>query len=83
MIRLGFYTATFGIGTWLTNDFPSLSRKGEKSKALNMVIKLAGVNGKHCVKISDELMKVCLYTLSAFVFPLNFTDLLPLEHWRP
>ncbi|TCD70181.1 nicotinate phosphoribosyltransferase [Steccherinum ochraceum] len=47
----------FGIGTWLSNDFPSVSRKGEKSKALNMVIKLAGVDGKHCVKISDELMK--------------------------
>ncbi|THH27001.1 hypothetical protein EUX98_g7181 [Antrodiella citrinella] len=50
--------ALFGIGTWLTNDFPSASRHGEKSRALNMVIKLAGVDGKHCVKISDELMKV-------------------------
>ena len=30
----------------------------EKSKALNMVIKLAAVNGKPCVKISDELTKV-------------------------
>jgi len=51
------FVPLFGIGTWLTNDFASLSRKDEKSKALNMVIKLAGVNGKHCVKISDELMK--------------------------
>lgn len=53
--------ASFGIGTSLTNDFHSLSSGGkEKSKALNMVIKLAGVDGKHCVKISDELSKVCL-----------------------
>ncbi|KAH8104662.1 nicotinate phosphoribosyltransferase [Cristinia sonorae] len=54
--EIGF-NPLFGIGTWLTNDFPSVSRPGEKSKALNMVIKLAAVNGKHCVKISDELMK--------------------------
>lgn len=52
--------ASFGIGTFLTNDFYSLSSGGrEKSKALNMVIKLNNVGGQHCVKISDELTKVC------------------------
>lgn len=52
--------ASFGIGTFLTNDFHSLSSGGrEKSKALNMVIKLNNVDGQHCVKISDELTKVC------------------------
>lgn len=51
--------ASFGIGTSLTNDFHSVSSGGkEKSRALNMVIKLAGVDGKHTVKISDELTKV-------------------------
>ena len=35
----------------------------EKSKALNMVIKLAAVNDKPCVKISDELTKACTYIL--------------------
>ncbi|KAJ3535969.1 hypothetical protein NM688_g6901 [Phlebia brevispora] len=52
------FKCSFGIGTSLTNDFKKLSSGGkEKSKALNMVIKLAGVDGKHCVKISDELTK--------------------------
>lgn len=50
---------SFGIGTSLTNDFKSVSSgRKEKSKALNMVIKLASVNGKSTVKISDELSKV-------------------------
>lgn len=54
---LGFLTS-FGVGTSLTNDFQSVSSGGkEKSKALNMVIKLASVDGKPCVKISDELSK--------------------------
>jgi nicotinate phosphoribosyltransferase len=53
---------SFGIGTSLTNDFRSVSSGGkEKSKALNMVIKLASVDGRPCVKISDELSKVSLY----------------------
>ncbi|THH12093.1 hypothetical protein EW145_g221 [Phellinidium pouzarii] len=55
--EIGF-TCSFGIGTFLTNDFHSLSSGGtEKSKALNMVIKLASINGEPCVKISDELTK--------------------------
>ncbi|BGP55626.1 hypothetical protein JCM8202_004887 [Rhodotorula sphaerocarpa] len=63
--------ASFGVGTNLTNDFrrveqPILQdkpgegevrREGEKSKALNMVIKLYSINDKPCVKISDELTK--------------------------
>jgi nicotinic acid phosphoribosyltransferase len=60
---IGFLTSThvgsFGIGTWLTNDFKTKSSGyKEQSKALNMVIKLGSVDGKECVKISDEITKV-------------------------
>jgi nicotinate phosphoribosyltransferase len=50
---------SFGIGTWLTNDFKKKSSGyEEQSKALNIVIKLGSIDGKECVKISDEIMKV-------------------------
>ncbi|KAH9057885.1 nicotinate phosphoribosyltransferase [Lactarius vividus] len=55
--EIGFIP-TFGIGTFFTNDFKSVSSQGkEKSRALNMVIKLASANGLPCIKISDDLMK--------------------------
>ncbi|KAF4596449.1 nicotinate phosphoribosyltransferase [Pleurotus pulmonarius] len=50
------FKPSFGIGTNFTNDFRAAST-GEKSKALNMVIKLSSVNDKPCVKISDDLTK--------------------------
>ena len=50
-------SATFGIGTFLTNDFRSLSN-GEKSKPLNIVIKLSSVNNQPCIKLSDDPTKV-------------------------
>ena len=50
---------SFGIGTFLTNDFARVSDNQQRSRALNMVIKLAEVNGEPCIKISDEIMKVC------------------------
>ncbi|CCM04706.1 uncharacterized protein FIBRA_06892 [Fibroporia radiculosa] len=54
--EIGFISS-FGIGTSLTNDFRKLSCREVSSKALNMVIKLAEVDGASCVKISDEMTK--------------------------
>jgi len=51
------FNASFGIGTHLTNDYRKASDPSQKSKALNMVIKIASVNGNACIKISDDLLK--------------------------
>ncbi|KAF9448625.1 nicotinate phosphoribosyltransferase [Macrolepiota fuliginosa MF-IS2] len=56
--ELGFKKVSFGIGTFLTNDFRTVSSGlKETSKAHNIVIKLATLNGQPCVKISDDLDK--------------------------
>jgi len=61
--EIGF-TASFGIGTSLSNDFKSISSgRKQKNRALNMVIKLYRVDGKFCAKISDELTKVRIWLL--------------------
>ncbi|WWC62434.1 nicotinate phosphoribosyltransferase [Kwoniella dejecticola CBS 10117] len=46
--------AAFGIGTFLTNDFKKTTNPSEVSKPLNIVIKLNQINGKNCVKLSDD-----------------------------
>lgn len=46
---------SFGIGTHFTNDFKTA--RGEKSPALNMVIKLAECDGIPVVKLSDNPAK--------------------------
>ncbi|BEJ17631.1 hypothetical protein CspHIS471_0610320 [Cutaneotrichosporon sp. HIS471] len=46
--------AAFGIGTHFTNDFRKASNPALPSKALNMVIKLSVIDGRDCVKLSDD-----------------------------
>ncbi|KAF7725885.1 nicotinate phosphoribosyltransferase [Apophysomyces ossiformis] len=48
--------ASFGIGTSFTNDFVKIS-SGERSKPLNIVIKLKECEGKRVIKLSDDVLK--------------------------
>lgn len=51
--------AGFGVGTSFTNDFkkPNAAPNGDKSRPLNIVIKLDSVEDRPVVKISDDLTK--------------------------
>ncbi|CCO31446.1 nicotinate phosphoribosyltransferase [Rhizoctonia solani AG-1 IB] len=50
------FIGAHGIGTFLTNDYKRTDN-GQRSKPLNMVVKIASAEGKPCVKISDDITK--------------------------
>lgn len=51
-LKQGFKNYSFGIGTWLTNDF-------DDQPPLNIVIKLSSINNIPVVKLSADAGKIC------------------------
>ncbi|KAI9251597.1 nicotinate phosphoribosyltransferase [Sporodiniella umbellata] len=54
--RLGI-RSSFGIGTYLTNDYKKSSDTHQKSKPMNIVIKIKECSGKRVIKLSDDVSK--------------------------
>ncbi|KAJ8588121.1 nicotinate phosphoribosyltransferase [Rhizopogon salebrosus TDB-379] len=80
--QLEFTKCSFGIGTWLMNDFKTKSSGyKEQSHAVITVITLGAIDGKECVKLSDEISKHIGVPEAVMKVKETYQVIMSVDHW--